>query len=228
MWFFVRLDEIRGLRLADDKGFITRILPLVSGSLLTFLGSCLWANNSWAECKSQLLQQYFPHFVRESLIRDSIVFNFQGESQSLRAYIEQVFGAARFLQYKASESELVDRVVMNFHPSILAHAAFVEKPCSLKELQRVVGLIKEKFVVAKERQRVELDARLIDTNKTSSRGAPVRPLCVLRHVRAWHLNVGIVAIPGTLGVTVPVDQRRRETGRRPEVGRPPGEGRECD
>jgi hypothetical protein len=150
-----------------------------------------------------------PHFVRERLIRYLIVFNFQGEGQSLRAYIEQVFGAARFLQYDASESELVDRVVMNFHPSILAHAAFVEKPCSLKERQRVVGLIEEKFAVAKERQRVELDARLIDANKTSFRGAPVRPPDMLRHVRTWHLNVGILAIPGTLGVIVPVDQSGR-------------------
>jgi len=33
---------------------------------------------------------------------------------------------------------------MNFHPSILAHAAFLYKPRSLKELYRVVGLI-EKF-----------------------------------------------------------------------------------
>jgi hypothetical protein len=61
---------------------------------------------------------------------------------------------------------------MNFHPSILAHAAFVDKPCSLKELQRVVGLIEEKSAVAKERQRVELDARLIGVNKTSVRGVP--------------------------------------------------------
>jgi hypothetical protein len=77
LWLFVRLDEIHGLRLVDDKGFNTRILPLVSGSLLTFLGSCLPANNSWAECKLQLLQEYFPHFVRERLIRDLIVFNFK-------------------------------------------------------------------------------------------------------------------------------------------------------
>jgi hypothetical protein len=70
MWLFVRLDNIHGIRLADDKGFITRILPLVSGRLLTFFGSCLRTNNSWAQCKSQLLQEYFPHFVRERLIRD--------------------------------------------------------------------------------------------------------------------------------------------------------------
>jgi hypothetical protein len=53
-----------------------------------------------------------------------IVFNFQGEGQPLRAYIDQVFRAAGFLEYDASEQQLVDRIVMNFHPSILVHTAF--------------------------------------------------------------------------------------------------------
>jgi hypothetical protein len=39
MRLFVRLDKIHGLCLVDDKAFVTRILPLVSGSLLTFLGA---------------------------------------------------------------------------------------------------------------------------------------------------------------------------------------------
>jgi len=35
---FVRLEEVHDLGLVDDRVFVTRILPLVSGSLLTFLG----------------------------------------------------------------------------------------------------------------------------------------------------------------------------------------------
>lgn len=171
MWLFIKLDEIYDLRLADDKNFITRILPRVSGSLLNFLGSCLRANNSWAECKSRLLQEYFPHFIRERLVWDLIIFNFQAEGQSFRAYVEQISGAARFLQYEASESELVDRVLMNFHPSVIAHVAFVDKPSSLKEL-RVVGLIEEKSAVANERRRVELDARPLGVNPSSVRVVP--------------------------------------------------------
>jgi len=93
-----------------------------------------------------------PYFVWERLIRDLIIFNFQGEGQPLRAYTDQVFRAASFLEYDANEQQLVDRIVMNFHPSILAHAAFLDKPRSLKELYRVVGLIEQKFAVAKERQ----------------------------------------------------------------------------
>ena len=156
----------------DDKSFITRILPRVSRSILTFGGSCLRANNSCAECKSQHLQEYFPHFIRERLIWDLIIFNFQAEGQFLRAYVEQVSGAARFLQYESSESELVDRVLMNFHPSVIAYAAFVDKPSSLKELQRVVGLIEEKSAVANERRRVELDARPVGANPSSVHVVP--------------------------------------------------------
>jgi hypothetical protein len=65
---WVRLDDIHALALADDRVFITRILPLVPAGLLQFLGACLCEGNNWAECKAQLLEEYFPHFVRESLI----------------------------------------------------------------------------------------------------------------------------------------------------------------
>ena len=89
----------------------------------------------------RLVEEYFPHFVRERLVRDLMVFNFQNEGQSLREYIEWVFRAANFLRYQASEQELVDCILMNFHPSVLAHAAFLERPRFRKELLRVVGLV---------------------------------------------------------------------------------------
>ena len=41
-----RLEEIYALWLIDDKGFITRILPLVSGALFTFLGGL---SQKWEE-----------------------------------------------------------------------------------------------------------------------------------------------------------------------------------
>jgi hypothetical protein len=94
----VTLGEIHALGLADDRVFITRFLPLVLGSLLQFLGACLGKGSSWVACKSQLLDEYFLHFVQERLIRDLTVFNLQGEGQSMRVYIEEVFQAMDFLQ----------------------------------------------------------------------------------------------------------------------------------
>ena len=82
-----------------------------------------------------------------------------GEAQSIHVYIEQVFRAADFLQYGASEEQLVDRVVMNFHPSILGQAAFLDRLRSRKDSYRVVGLIEEQFSVAKERQCSEQSAQ---------------------------------------------------------------------
>ena len=155
MRLFIRLDDVHSLCLVEDRVFITRILTLVSGSLLTFLGNFLRTGSSWTECKSQLLSEYFPNFVRERMIRDLVIFNFHGEGQPLRAYIEQVFAAAKFLHYDVSEQDLVDRVVMNFHPSVLGHAAFVDRPCTLKELYQVVGIVEEKLAVAQERQRLQ-------------------------------------------------------------------------
>ena len=127
---------------------------MVSSSVNLF--GKLRTGSSWTDYKSQLLSEYFPNFVRERMIRDLVIFNFHGEGQALRAYIEQVFAAAKFLHYDVSEQDLVDRVVMNFQPSVLSHAAFVDRPCTLKELYKEVGIVEEKLAVAQERQRLQL------------------------------------------------------------------------
>ena len=40
----------------------------------------------------------------------------------MRINIEQVFQAAEFLQYEATEQQLVKREIMNLHPDILANS----------------------------------------------------------------------------------------------------------
>jgi len=97
--------------------------------------------------------EFFPHFIRERLIRDLITFDFHDRAIPVREYIDQVFSAARILEYDAQEQELVDRVVMNLHPDVLAHSAFLDRPHSRKDLYDVIGLIEEKIAVNKERQR---------------------------------------------------------------------------
>jgi hypothetical protein len=89
---FIRLEEIHNLGLVDDRVFVTRVLPLVLGSLLTFLGGYLLREGNLSDCKTLLLDEYFPYFVRERMIRYLIVFNFLNEGQPLPMYIEQVFG----------------------------------------------------------------------------------------------------------------------------------------
>ena len=60
MGLFIRLDAVHDLRLVDDRTFIIRILPLVSGSLLKFLGDSLRVSSDWAECKSRLPRGVLP------------------------------------------------------------------------------------------------------------------------------------------------------------------------
>jgi hypothetical protein len=110
MRLFIRLGEVYDLGLVVNRIFMMRILPLVTGSLLRFVGDCLGGGGSWADCKTCLLEEYFLYFVRERLTRDLIVFNFQREGQPLRRYIEQIFQTAGFLRYNVTESQLVDRV----------------------------------------------------------------------------------------------------------------------
>jgi len=86
------------------------------------------------------------------MVRDLIVFNFHEERQAPREFVDRVFAAAKFLEYEAEEERLVGRIAMNLHPAILAHAAFLERPHSRKELMNAIGLIEEKVSVLKERK----------------------------------------------------------------------------
>jgi hypothetical protein len=94
------------------------------------------------------LDEYFPYFVRERLIRDLIVFIFQNETLRFRTYIEQVLG----LQSSWNIKKLDADSLQDCYPTILPHATFVYKPRSLKELCHIVNLIEEMFTVAKERR----------------------------------------------------------------------------
>ena len=154
MYLFVRLGEIYDLKLVGDRVFMLRIMPLLTGSLLKFLGDCLQEGNTSAECKSRLLENYFPGFVKERLIRDLIVCNLQKEGQSVRVYINKIFQATKFLCYGATEQQLVDQVVTNLHPWILGQATLLDRPHSLTELLQLVAVIEEQCAVAQERQQV--------------------------------------------------------------------------
>jgi len=151
--FIARVDEIYRLKLCSDRAFVMRILPLVPGVILRFFGECLVNDLDWDQCKKDLLREFFPHFIRERLIRDLITFNFHSEGTPVREYIDLVFSAARILEHESQEQSLVDRIVMNLHPKVLAHSAFMERPHTRKELYGIVGIIEEKMAVAKERQR---------------------------------------------------------------------------
>jgi len=169
LFFFVRLGDIHALGLADDRVFITRILPLVPAGLLQFLGTCLREGSNWGQCKARLLEEYFPHFVRERLIRDLIIFNFHARGQPMRVYIDQFFQAADFLQYGATEQQLVERIVMNFHPDILSHAAFLDQPRTRRELYRVIGQIEERFSIQEERDRLRRGNERVSSSGVSPR-----------------------------------------------------------
>jgi hypothetical protein len=60
--------------------------------------------------------------------------------------------AAEFLQCRASR-EIVDRLLMNLHPDVLAQAAFLPRPGSYRESRDMVGLIEDRMAVLAERQR---------------------------------------------------------------------------
>jgi hypothetical protein len=71
--FFVDVKAIYDLKLVPDNVFWMRLLPKVRGSLLTFFGLGMQKGESWEQCKTRVLKEYFPLFVREKMIRDLLV-----------------------------------------------------------------------------------------------------------------------------------------------------------
>ena len=138
LWFFVDIKAIYDLNLVPDKIFWLKVLPKAKGSLLSFVGQSMKDGESWNVCKTRLLREYFPLFVREKMIRELIVFNFQEEGRPVREFIKEVTDAAEFLQYNASQAEVVERVLMNLHPDILAQEALLPRPVSFQELRYTV------------------------------------------------------------------------------------------
>jgi hypothetical protein len=152
MTLIIRLNGIHKLKLVSDKIFMTRVLPLLTGDMLALLGECLREGKNWEQYLVVIRGTIFPHFVRERLIRDLVVCKVQGQGDSLREYVNRVFAVAEFLEYQSTEQELVDRVVMNLHPSFLAHTALLGRPRSRTELINVIGLIEERVSVGKSRE----------------------------------------------------------------------------
>jgi len=169
--FFVHIKSVYDLGLVSDKAFWLRVLTKVRGSLLRFVGEAMRNNESWKNFRIRLLREYFPLFVREKMIREMIVFNLQAKSCPLREFIKQVMDAAEFLQYGASEGELVERILMNLHPDILAQATLLPRPGSFDELRYMVGLIEERMAVRVERGRLESGSRGVQRQDTSRSGS---------------------------------------------------------
>ena len=66
---------------------------------------------SHGTCVKLVYSEYFPLFVKEKMIRELVVFNFQKKGQPIREFIKEVTDAAEFLQYNASEADIVERVL---------------------------------------------------------------------------------------------------------------------
>jgi len=114
------------------------------------------------------------------------VFNFHEEGGAIRDYVDSVFGAVRFLEYEAEEEQLVARVMMNLHPTVLAHSAFFKRPRSRKELINAVGLIEEKFSVLREREKTHPTSSTSTGNSPRGREPPRRVPPGSRPRRCWN------------------------------------------
>jgi hypothetical protein len=121
-----------------------------------------------------------------------IVFKFHSKEVLLRTYIDEIVDAAEFLNYLGTESELVDRILMNLHPDILAQSAFLQRTSSFQKLRKLAGHIEVKLAVQVERQRADVD-RIVPSGAEPvtpvvaryREGQWSRELSSRRHFKCW-------------------------------------------
>ena len=116
----------------------------------------------------------------------------------------------------------MNRILMNLHPSVLAHAAFLDRPHTKRQLLDAIAMVEEKLFVLKERSRSQPQMKEsgggASRNIEPTRKVPVRP---------GRLDVGIAGVLAILRGSAAGKVSHRETGGRPEGVRPPGGSTEC-
>ena len=216
-----KLDEIHSLGLVD-KLFVIRILPLHSGDVLSFMENVCGMGGVGSIVNLSYCVSFSPISFVRGLSAITLCSTFIKRERGID-YESKVFAASNFLQYEAVEEEMVGRIVMNLHPTVLAHAAFLDRPRSRKDLINAVGLIEESFSVLRERKRTQ-------SNVAMSSGTSVRSLEASRNgprnrnpSRCW--NCGRA---GHLRRDCRRQPHSGESGSRPAVGRTPGGDSWCD
>jgi hypothetical protein len=76
------------------------------------------------------------------MIREVVVFRFWERGCPLMELIKQIVDAVEFLQYRASERELVNRILMNIHRDIQLRLPFYRRQVHI-ELRDMIGLTEE-------------------------------------------------------------------------------------
>jgi len=105
---------------------------------------------------------------------------------------------------------------MNFHPSVLAQTALLEKPKSREELNVIIGLIEEKFAVTRERQRMGNGTLpLVGGGPRPHRPPPGAP-SPAGSLRCWACG-----LTGHISRDCPAIRPVPGNGQRPEGGLPP-------
>jgi hypothetical protein len=107
---------------------------------------------------------------------------------------------------------------MNFHQSILSQAAFLDRPKSRRDLDRIVALMEEKSAVARERQRVGQEDT-VKGNQEASRVTSVRSA----ELRVAPVKFWSCGRPGQLRRSCPQKSASPGNGQLPGGRGPPGQ-----
>lgn len=187
--YLIKATSIFDLDLVPLTAYVMLLVSRTSGQISHDFISVVHGSDSWESFCKRLLQATCPHLIREDLTMQYITRRFQSVHETFDAFVNDIFHAARVLDYGGSDKELVDICLRNMLTSNKVHLTFLTKPTSRADLKNIgVELRHAMFIqqVANQNNSIPITPTFeINQNRPARTSNQVNA----RHFRCWVCGV---------------------------------------
>lgn len=145
--YLIKATSIFDLQLVPLNAYVMMLVSRTSGQVSHDFISVVQVSDSWESFCKGILEASCPHLIREELTMRYITRRFQSVSETFDSFINDIFHAARVLDYGGSEKELVDICLRNMLTSNKVHLTFVTKPTSRADLKNIAGELRHAIFI---------------------------------------------------------------------------------
>lgn len=165
--FLLGASEVYDLHLVSDGEFLALLVTRTTGRFTQIIGSHLSTSATWGAVRADIVSMFLPPRIREVLLAKYVLDRFQLTTEELSHYVMSVVAAADILNYRVSESELVERLLQNIHPQTRSRLVFSARPMTIKELHLLATQVAEGQAV--EQRRIFSEARPVRARAQTDR-----------------------------------------------------------
>jgi hypothetical protein len=134
------------------------LITRTPGRLLQIIGAHIGTANEWGAVQSQIIAAFLPPRLKEQFLVKYVLERFQGPTEDLTAYVMSIVVAARILEFAGTESQLVQRIVQNLHPTVKSHCIFQERPQTISQLFSFATVVTEAVAIETQRRQRDISS----------------------------------------------------------------------